>query len=468
MWLIIAKKEILLALRDKLFLSLAAIIWLLLIVAAAGGYARYKNGKLQQQTAGSLLQQEWEEQEANPHSAAHFGTWLFKPFNFLTLYDNGLNNFTGISYRVEAHKQHEINYSSVQDTDSQLRFGELSIALVFQLLVPLLIILLAHGAITRERAGNTLRILAVQGAKPSVLIRGKIAGNYAIILMLLLPALVLLATGALILGEPALLKRSLLFCIAYLAWFLLISIFTVLSSAWSRNSTSSLITCLGVWVFCSILLPRMSANWADQAAPLPSRHAFNRAVQQGYSKGMNNDGTAQERRKRYQETILKQYKVDSLNQLPVNFDGLSMQYGEDYNSQVYQQVAKITDSLIRRQQSFLETTALLNPFMAIQQVSMGLTGTDYFHHLSFHQQAREYRDEFIRALNLELAKNGGPHLTYDYKVGPDWFKKTKPFHWQMPSTSDAFGWHASAWTSIGIWLLAACLLIPVTAKKMDY
>ncbi len=199
-------------------------------------------------TAGDLLKHEWEEQEANPHAAAHFGTWLFKPFNFLTLYDNGLNNFTGISYRVEAHKQHEMNYSAVQDTDSQLRFGELSIALVFQLLVPLLIILLAHGAITRERAGNTLRILAVQGATPSVLIRGKIAGNYAIILMLLLPALLLLAAGAWILAEPALIKRSVLFCIAYLAWFLLISIFTVLSSAWSKSSTTSLISCLGIWV----------------------------------------------------------------------------------------------------------------------------------------------------------------------------------------------------------------------------
>lgn len=468
MWLIIAKKEILLALRNKLFISLAAITWLLLIVAAAGGYERYKNGKLQQSTAGDLLKHEWEEQEANPHAAAHFGTWLFKPFNFLTLYDNGLNNFTGISYRVEAHKQHEMNYSAVQDTDSQLRFGELSIALVFQLLVPLLIILLAHGAITRERAGNTLRILAVQGATPSVLIRGKIAGNYAIILMLLLPALFLLAAGAWILAEPAMIKRSVLFCMAYLAWFLLISIFTVLCSAWSRSSTSSLISCLGIWIVCCILLPRMAANWADQSAPLPSRHAFNRAVQQGYSKGMNNDGTAQERRKKFQESILKQYKVDSLNQLPVNFDGLSMQYGEDYNSQVYQQVASITDSLIRKQQSLLETAALANPFMAIQQVSMGLTATDYFHHLSFHQQARYYRDEFIRTLNLELAKNGGPHLTYDYKVGPDWFKKTTPFHWQMPSTSDAVGWHARAWTSIGIWLLAAFLLIPVTAKKMVY
>ena len=468
MWTIIAKKEIRLALRNKLFLALAAIIWLLLIVAGAGGYERYKQAKQQQRTAEELLQQEWEHQEANPHSAAHFGTWLFKPSGFLTLYDNGLNNYTGISYRVEAHKQHEVNYSVVQDTDIQLRFGELSIALVFQLLIPLLIIIMAHGAISEERAGNTLRVLAVQGANPSALIWGKIAGQYSIILVLLFPAFLLLACGAWWSRQPALFERAAWFCIAYLIYFLIITIITVLISAWSKTSAASCITSLGAWVFCCILLPRIAANQADRAAPLPSRHSFNSSIQQAYSKGMNNDGSVRERRKQFQEKILAQYKVDSINQLPVNFDGLSMQYGEDYNSLVYQEMAAKVDSLVQKQQSFLETAALFNPFMAIQQASMGLTGTDYFHHLSFHQQARRYRDAFIRHLNVELANNGGPSYSYDYKVGPAFFKKTVPFYWQQPSVRSAIAWHFRSWISLGSWLLAACLLIPLTTKKMIY
>lgn len=466
MWHIIAQKEILQARRDKRFLTLAIITWVLLIVAGIGGYERYQLTRQQQLAADSLFRHEWEEQEANPHSAAHFGTWLFKPFTFLTLYDNGLHHFTGISYRVEAHHQHEVNYSTVQDTDSQLRFGELSVALVFQLLVPLLILLLAHGSISRERENNTLRLVQVQGGNSAALLWGKIGGNYILLLVLLLPAFLFLLAGPWLFAQPALWVRSFAFAGAYGLYFFIITALTVLVSAWCRHSTGSLLIGLGAWVFSSILLPRMVTNWADQAAPLPSRHAFNRQIQEGYSKGLGNDGPVMERRKRYQQQVLQQYGVDSVTQLPLNFDGLMMQYGEDYTAQVYGQVAAQTDSLIRQQQTWLETAALGNPFLAIQQVSMGLTGTDYFHHLGFHQQARHYRDVFIRQLNLELAKNGGAYGSYDYKVGPDYFKRTMPFHWQLPAAGQAIRWHALTWISLLGWTGALLLLIPLTAKKM--
>ncbi len=46
--------------------------------------------------------------------------------------------------------------------------------------------------------------------------------------------------------------------------------------------------------------------------------------------------------------------------------------------------------------------------MAIQQVSMGLTGTDYFHHLSFHQQAPTRMGRFKQAVGFfELAGHVG-------------------------------------------------------------
>lgn len=468
MWQIIAKKEIQQARRDKLFLALAAVTWLLLIVAAVGGYMRYRHAQQQQHTADNHFRQAWEHQETNPHSAAHFGTWLFKPLTYLSLYDNGLNNYTGISYRVEAHKQHEVNHSTIQDTDSQLRFGELSIALVCQLLVPLLIIILAYGSITREREQNTLRLLRIQGGSNAAMLGGKIAGNYAMILVILSPALLFMVAGAWTFQQPGLLQRSLSFAIAYLGYFLLITIGTVLISAWSKTSAGSLFINLGAWVLCAVLLPRIATNWADQAAPLPSRHAFNRQLQEGYSKGLGNDGSVTDRRKRFEQQVLQQYKVDSINQLPVNFDGLSMQYGEDYSAQVYQQLAGTTDSLIRRQQSLLESVAWFNPFIALQQLSMGLTATDYFHHLSFHQQAREYRDGFIRVLNLDLAKNGGAYGNYDYKVGPAFFRNTQPFNYQLPSTGSAIAWHYRAWLALAAWIALALLLIPFTAKKLAY
>lgn len=468
MWFTIAKKEILQARRNQLFIVLAAITWLLLIVAGLGGYERYKQARRQQQAAVSALRHEWEEQEKNPHSAAHFGTWLFKPFTFLSLYDNGLNNFTGTSYRVEAHKQHEINYSTVQDTDSHLRFGELSPALVFQLLVPLLIIILAHGAVSSEREHYTLRLISVQGSNTLALLWGKILGNYFIMLLIVLPAFLFILSGAGLFTEPALIYRSLVFCGAYLVYFFIITLLTVLVSAWCKRSASSLFVSLGGWVFCCILLPRIVTYCADQASPLPSRYAFNRKIQEGYMNGLGSDGSIMQRRKRYEQQVLAQYKVDSVTKLPLNFSGLVMQYGEDYNSMVYQKVATETDSLIRRQQQLLEAATLFNPFMAIQQASMGISGTDYFHHLHFHQHARLYRDEFIRGLNLELTNNGGPYGSYDYKVGPAYFKKSTPFHWQLPSAGNAIRWHILSWLSLAGWLLITSLLLLITAKNMTY
>lgn len=466
MWFIIAKKEMLLARRNQLFIILTIITWLLLLVAGLGGYERYRHSCRQQQTAGYHLRHEWETQEKNPHSAAHFGTWLFKPFTFLSLYDNGLNNFTGTTYRIEAHKQHEVNFSTVQDTDSQLRFGELSPALVFQLLIPLLIIILAHGSVSSERENNTLRLVTVQGGNTAGLLGGKILGNYFIMLLIVLPAFIIMLAGAWLFKEPALLTRSFVFCGAYLFYFFIITTLTVLVSAWCKRSTGSLSVNLGAWVICCILLPRITAYWADQASPLPSRYAFNRKVQEGYNNGLGNDGGVMDRRKRYEQKILDKYKAADVTKLPVNYSGLAMQYGEDYNSMVYQKVAAETDSLIRRQQTLIETAALFNPFLAIQQVSMGVSGTDYFHHLDFHRQAQQYRDEFIRTLNNELASNGGAPHSYEYKVGPAYFKKSHPFHWRMPLPGKAISWHLLSWLSLLCWLFFTFFLMLITAKKM--
>lgn len=466
MWLTIAKKEFQSAWRDKLLYLLAAITWLLLLVAGIGGYARYHHAAKQKAEADKLFRHEWEEQEANPHSAAHFGTYLFKPFTFLTLYDNGLNNYTGISYRVEAHKQHEVNYSTMQDTDSQLRFGELTLALVFQLLVPLLIIVIGFGAISRERENNTLRMILVQGGNTRSLLWGKVLGNYAIILAILLPAFLTMTACVWLFQQQAQLPRLLTFTGSYLLYFFVITALTVLVSAWCKRSAASLLVSLGAWAVCCIILPRMIAGWADQSAPLPSRYTFNRKIQEGYSKGLGNDGSVLERRKIYEQQILKKYGIDNVARLPINFDGLSMQYGEDYTSRVYSIVAGETDSIIRRQQQHIEMASFLDPFVAMQQVSMGLAGSDYHHHLSFHRQAQQYRDDFIRMLNMELANNGGPYGSYDYKVGPAYFKKMQDFRYTLPGTAMAIRWHRIAWLSLACWTLLMILFIQLTAHKI--
>jgi ABC-2 type transport system permease protein len=163
MWMIIARKELKEAIRKRVFLVLALLFWSLMGVTAYSSYGHYTNYTGQVKEAENMFRQEWEQQKRNPHSAAHFGTYLFKPLSFLGLYDPGINSYTGNTYRVEAHNQSEMNYAAAQDNDVQQRFGLLTIGLVFQLLMPLLIIFLCAPSITVERGHRTLQILVAQG-----------------------------------------------------------------------------------------------------------------------------------------------------------------------------------------------------------------------------------------------------------------------------------------------------------------
>lgn len=466
--LAVARKEFTSSFRARLVLLLGVIIWMLLAIATYTGLQRQKDATLKKERAASLFRHEWEEQEANPHSAAHFGTYLFKPNTFLSVYDYGLNKYLGISYRVEAHVQHELNQAEAEATDSQLRFGELTAAMVFQLLMPLLILLVCFNSITSEREGNTLRLLLIQGVTPSSLIWGKILGQYAVMIFIVLPALIAMGIPVLLQGDAGEnLLRYGLFAGIYLVYFFVFVSIGVLISAWSRGSAAALVSGIGVWFLLTVLLPRLMMRTIDANDRLPSRYELNRNISQGYSKGMNKDGSSTERYKKYLDSTLKKYGVDSVTKLPVNFDGLSMQYGEDYNAKVYEHYAGRVEQAIKKQQTRLEQVSLFDPFIAVQQISMGLTGTDYAHHLSFHHQAKAYRDEFVRMLNMELANSGSAYLSYDYQVGPDFFKKMKDFTYSQPKALNSIRWHRWAWISLGAWCLLVMLLVTISARRLN-
>lgn len=466
--LAIARKEFISSFRARLVLLLGVIIWMLLAIATYTGLQRQKDATLKKERAASLFRHEWEEQEANPHSAAHFGTYLFKPNTFLSVYDYGLNKYLGISYRVEAHVQHELNQAEAEATDSQLRFGELTAAMVFQLLMPLLILLICFNAITSEREGNTLRLLLMQGVTPSSLIWGKILGQYAIIIFIVLPAMIAMGIPVLLqddAGESLL--RYGLFAGIYLVYFFVFVSIGVLISAWSKSSAAALVSGIGVWFLFTVLFPRLMMRTIDANDRLPSRYELNRNISQGYSRGMEKDGNSTERYKRYLDSTLKKYGVDSVTKLPVNFDGLSMQYGEDYTAKVYEYYAGRVEQAIKKQQTQLEQVSLFDPFIAVQQISMGLTGTDYAHHLSFHHQAKAYRDEFVRVLNMELANSGSAYLSYNYQVGPDFFRKMKDFTYSQPGAINSIHWHRWAWISLGAWCLLVTLLVTISARRLN-
>ena len=75
----------------------------------------------------------------NPHSAAHYGSYAFKPMNLLNGLDGGVNDITGNVIKLEGHVQNEILFEASQSL-SISKFGKLKSSILLQIIIPLIII----------------------------------------------------------------------------------------------------------------------------------------------------------------------------------------------------------------------------------------------------------------------------------------------------------------------------------------
>jgi ABC-2 type transport system permease protein len=442
---IIARNEFRQTLRDRRFVVAGGVVLVLLLVATATGFGNYRSLADKREQANQTARAAWLGQpEKNPHSAAHYGTFAFRPKSNLSFLDFGLDTYTGASVYLEGHRQNDAKFSQAEDATVLIRFGEMTVAFVLQLLIPLLIIFLCFSTFTREREDNTLKLLVSQGATIPDLYWGKVLGFSRIVALVVGPAL-LLAGGLLFAqtgfeaGADTVLRLA-LFVGIYALYFFLFVAGSVFVSARSQSSRGSLLTLLGIWMVACVLLPKATANLGESLFSVPSNFAFKRQIHEDGEKGIDGHNPSNARAKELEKKILAQYKVDSVSQLPINFDGIVMQEGEKYTSMVYQKHFGALQSQFQKQNSLATVVGFVNPYLAVRNLSMGLSGSDYAHFLDFKAEAEQYRFGLVENLNNEM-KTFSKTGDWDKKVIRDFWAKTPDFTYQLPSVGWALGQH---------------------------
>lgn len=465
LWQMLVEKEILLVYRNKTILISTVMIWVLFTTAMICAVLDYQSAHQQRTAANVLFRQQWEHQQRNPHDAAHFGTYLFKSINLLNSFDTGLDDYTGSTYRVEAHVQHELSSSNAESNDASMRFGRLSLALILQLLVPLLILFSTATSITSEKETGTLKMLLAQGLSTTKLIWTKVIANYFLIVFIVLPVFLLLAVALFFSPTSAiLLLRLLWISVGYLLYFLLIALLGTIISALSGNSGKALLGALCFWIFTGIILPKVVTGIADRSYPLMSRASFTDLVEQGYRKGLKRHDPYAERGERYVKSLLIKYHADTVSALPFNIDGLTLQFNEDYQTMVFNHYFKQVTQRFEEQQHFLSAAGILDPFISVKRFSMALSGSDLYHHQHFFKQAQHYRNHLIRQLNMQLALHG-KEIKGEYKVGPQYFKQLKDFNYQLPSTSAVLTLEKPALFSLLGWIALLSIILQFVASR---
>ena len=314
----IVRKEFTDVLRDGRFRWCSVLVGALLLVSLGHGWVQARDAQQEHAAAQATARDHWESQgEKNPHSAAHYGIYAFKPRLALSFVDEGVDPYTGTSVWLEAHRQNDFLLRPAQDATAAQRIGALTAAQVLQHLVPLLIILLTFGALAGERERGTLRQLLATGVGRRELAVGKALGIAGALALLLVPA-ALVGAAALVVGSPgpaaSPLARGVVLAGVYLAYFTAFLALSLAVSAWARSARTALVILLGVWVVNGLVAPRVAVDLSKWLHPTPSALEFARNVEREMASGV--EGIPRPDRDALAERLLAEHGVERVEDLP--------------------------------------------------------------------------------------------------------------------------------------------------------
>jgi ABC-2 type transport system permease protein len=456
----IARKEMLEMRKDGRFQAASAIILTLLFVALAIGWQQYTNINRQHEQARAQTREQWLTQgKKNPHSAAHYGVYAFKPKSPLSFVDRGADNYTGVAVWLEAHKQNEFKYKPARDANTLARFGDLTAASVLQLLIPLLIILMSFSAFAGEREQGTLRLLLSMGVPRDQLAIGKALGIAGGLGILLVPA-ALVGSAALVLssedgGFMASLPRMGWMALSYLLYFTAFIGLSLTVSALAKSARLALVCLLGFWIFNGLAAPRIFSDLSRTIHRTPSSLEFARAMEEDLKKGETSE--------QMKQRILAKYNVKTVEELPVNYAGISLSESERHGNEVYDRhFAQLWDQF-EAQNRFQQQGALIAPLLAVRSLSMSLSGTDFAHFRDFSVAAEQYRRMFIQVMNDDIAN--APKDEKQHMGDEDLWKKVPPFAYSAPPVDKILADQRWSLVLLSAWAAAACIVTGWAATR---
>jgi ABC-2 type transport system permease protein len=345
---------------------------------------------------------------------------------------------------MEAHKWHDSQFHPAQDATGLQRFGGLSAAWVAQILAPLFIIVLGFNAFSAEREQGTLRQAVSMGLAPRQLLWGKALAVGVVTGLLLVP---MASAGfvALVQGSQG---NTLADSLTRLAWMVIgysayLGIFIFLSlavSALAPSSRLSLLILLVLWTVNAMIAPRVGSDLSRQWYPTPSKFESRDA--------MNAEKWSDQDRA-FQAT----FNTTRWEDLPKGSFGRALQLADESGYPAMDRAyAEIRDTF-GKQQRVQEWAGLVAPLLAIQPFSMGMAGTDLYHHQEFELAAEQHRRRIERAMSDHLIAHAGD-LDFNYRAGRAVWSLVSPLAYRMPPWEWALArtWHSLVVLGIGMLL----------------
>ena len=469
----IAREEWRLWLRSRVVVAAAIIVGVLLVATSVLTINRVEADetlRLAQQVAAE--ETFFAQPDRHPHRMIHYGHYAFRPPPPLAMFEPGVDAVTGQSIFLEGHRQNTAMFADNKAAADMGGFAALTPASLYQVLMPLLLIVLGHAMFLRERESATLAVMLAQGQSGVNIAAGKAVALLAVIAVFMLPMFAV-ALHAMSQGESALAAFSLVgsYALYLCAWGAVVLAASILI----RQRAVSLGALVFVWLFAALIVPRVAINASSAAIHAPGKIESDLvmlAEQRLLGDGHN---AADPAFQQLQAEVLEQYGVATVEELPINWRGVVATHSEAELTALLNTFAEERMQLEASQTRLFNLFGLASPTIAIGSASRMIAGTDLATHHRFLRESEDIRFDFVQELN-------GVHATIDYaddmnrSSDPEAEQRTR-VNSQAWQVLDEFRFQPDlpgqrlerAFLPLGIllgWLLGAALIVVLSARKV--
>jgi ABC-2 type transport system permease protein len=438
-------------------------IFSLMMLALYNGYSYYvSHSNLLRESQEITYQQFISQGDKNPHLGAHFGFYAYKPTADMAMLENGIEDYTGNSFYLEPHKRGVVKFKEISDATGLRSFGFLNIGYMAQFILPLFIFLICHNIFSKEWENGTIKLLLSSKATRYQIFAGKLLAC----LMLVLSMIIFIALACLLLlwkeNDPAGFSKLLpvygFYVLGLILFATMITGIGVSVSLLTKSATLSLILLSGFWLIGVFLLPRLAGELSKNLYPATTSLEFENKTFHEKQYGYGDEGHKDVRREALLQSTMAQYKVKRIEDLPVYFIPITIEFFEDTDGVVMDRAYQSVDGNESLQNKFVLASAWFSPFLAFRDFSMCITATDMGTHNDFTQKAELHRrkigvivDEFYLSNTV---------------AGNDFWKTVPQFSYQTPGISWRLGNATQSIFILGGWTLFSLVLMIYSCRKM--
>ncbi|RMB02921.1 DUF3526 domain-containing protein [Eilatimonas milleporae] len=456
----IVHKELKIHWRSGVFLAVAAALTGLIVMSVILSVQRVAAFERERASAVAADRAIWDGQGVkNPHGAAHFARYAFRPTPTLAAFDPGVSDYAGMALWMEAHYQNPAVFRRAEERGDTGWIASLSPAWILRTMTPLFIFLVLFGAIAGERESGTLRQTAALGVGPRVLAAGKLAGaalGLGVVIAPVLAGALLVAAragGAVTLEDNALRIAGL--TLTYGVFLFAVGATAIGVSALCRDRRGALIALVSIWAVSFVFTPRLAGDIAVSAHPEPDAGALAASLQKA-ARGLGADAEAMAA---LPSEAMAEYGVERMEDLPINFIGYRLQRAEEYAHDLFAEVYGRLGAVHDAQERILGAASLISPVMAVKRLSGGLAGVDRLHQQAFIDDAEAHRREMIGQLNRDFMINGADAAGAAYTADEKLWRRIEDFDHGAVSFKAVAGRYRSSALVLLAYLLGSIVFV---------